>query len=321
MSESLINFFRKHNLSKDFYIYFNVDENSDKKYSPIYENNNEYKYYIPLCEPINQYNRIVISANAAKYIDDNLGNIDLNRLRVSFYPWPEISLMNEVNYRRRIHDEFDSIHGVLIRFDFRGDYSFYNLVPTYKTLNFLGIKRCVDYEIEYPKRYNVEVMSRAEALLVDFDKNIIPNEAVLIATRKGRRKYKLGKAEFVYDEWLLQYDDILSFIEHLPQQDLKWLEGHQFYFVADFSGSRSSAPSLSIKIVLANNENDERVSLYRSGVHTTHPSITIEKRVLSVYSEIGYVWEPQDGHDYWGSIKKIFAELGDRFKSPEIPGS
>lgn len=43
----------------------------------------------------------------------------------------------------------------------------------------------------------------------------------------------------------------------------------------------------------------------------------VEKRALSAFPEIGEVWEQQDGHDYWGSIKKVFKELGDRF-TPEL---
>ena len=71
------------------------------------------------------------------------------------------------------------------------------------------------------------------------------------------------------------------------------------------------------KIILAENTNDERVVLYRSGITNTRMSMMVEKRALSAFPEIGEVWEQQDGHDYWGSIKKVFKELGDRF-TPEL---
>lgn len=313
MSESLINFFRKNCLKQEFFIQYNIDTNSEEGYSPVYEANNEYKYYIPLNSPINGFNRIVVSKNAAKYIKEYLCNIELKRLRVSFYPWPEIVLVSEQNYKKGIHDELDSVHDVVIRFDIKGELMYRNIVPDYKCLHFVGIKKCHDYKKEYPKRYNLNVMTRVKFLLDNFNKDVIPQDAILFKQRKERMRYKLGNAEFIYDNSKLQLNEIPKFIEQLPIQDLTWLEKHKFQIVADFSGSRSGIPFLMFKIILAENENEERVVLYRAGVYQTHPSIMVEKRALSEFPEIGEVWEQQDGHDYWGSIKKIFAQLGDRF--------
>lgn len=317
MSDSLINFFRKNRLKKDFCIYYNVDHSNELGYSPVYEANNRYKFYIPLDIPIDGFNRIVVSENAAKYIEDNLENLELRRLRISFYPWPEIVLISKDNFKKGLHGEFDGIKDVCIRFEIKGDYMYHNDVPTYKTLNFLGIKRCMVYQKEYPQRCNLNVMTRVKMLLDRFDRNIIPEEAILFKKRKELLGYKLGNAEFKYDQSKLQFDEISSFIERLSKQDLKWLEEHKFQIVADFSGSRLGVPFLMYKIILAENMNDERVVLYRSGISNTRMSMMVEKRALSTFPEIGEVWEQQDGHDYWGSIKKVFEELGDRF-TPEL---
>ncbi len=224
MSESLINFFRKNRLRKDFCIYYNVDNFNEQGYSPVYVGNNSYKFYIPLDIPIDGFNRIVVSENAAKYIERNLGNLELQRLRISFYPWPEIVLMSKENFKKGIHDEFDSIKDVSIRFEIKGDYMYHKNVPTYQTLNFLGIKQCLNYRKEYPERYNLNVMTRVKMLLDRFDKNISPNDAILFKRRKQRSGYNLGTAESIYDKSQLQYDEISSFVEHLSIQDVRWFE-------------------------------------------------------------------------------------------------
>lgn len=317
MSESLINFFRKNCLRKDFCIYYNVDYDNELGYSPIYEANNGYKFYIPLDVPIDGFKRIVVSENAARYIENNLGNLELRRLRISFYPWPEMVLMSKENFKNRIHEELDSIKDVCIRFEIKGDNMYHNNVPTYKILNFLGIKQCMNYHKEYPQRYNLNVMTRVNMLLDRLDRNVIPQEAILFKRRKELLGYKIGNAKFKYDLSKLQLNEIPSFIEGLSKQDLMWLEEHKFQIVADFSGSCSGVPFLMYKIILAENTNDERVVLYRSGITNTRMSMMVEKRALSAFPEIGEVWEQQDGHDYWGSIKKVFKELGDRF-TPEL---
>lgn len=92
MSISLLNFFRSHNLNNEFYICYNANNVDNGEYYPIYEGINEYKYYIPLQTPIRRYNRIVVSPNAANYIEENMPDLDLKRLRISFYPWPEMVL-------------------------------------------------------------------------------------------------------------------------------------------------------------------------------------------------------------------------------------
>ena len=106
-SVSLLNFFRKYLLKNNFYIFYNGDKRNVNYYSPVYERTHAYKYYIPLEKSIQGYFRIVVSNNAAKYIEKLSGNIDLTRLRVKFMPWPEIVYVSDKYHNSEYHREND----------------------------------------------------------------------------------------------------------------------------------------------------------------------------------------------------------------------
>lgn len=143
-------FFRQYKLSNEFYIYYNAKLlKGEEVVFPVYEGYNEYKYYIPLDNPIDGYNRIVISSNAVKYIEDNKSNLDLRRLRISFYPWPEIILANKKYLDNGYHNEVDSIDDVYIRFDFIGNFMYHKSVPAYGKLIFRGLKAITNFNTEH----------------------------------------------------------------------------------------------------------------------------------------------------------------------------
>lgn len=152
MSRSLLNFFRDNNLNNEIIFHYNeitlLGGKKDK--APIFEKNNRYHYYIPLKTPINGYNRIVVSPNAESYIDKNKYNLNLERLRIDFFPWPEIVLASEKYLKNGYHEERDSIDDVYTRFDFIGDRIYDKLKPQYNEIIYKGIKAITEYNIEYP---------------------------------------------------------------------------------------------------------------------------------------------------------------------------
>lgn len=154
ISVSLLNFFRKYNLEKDFYLFYNSIEGWNQTSLPIYVSDIPYKYYLPLKTPIKGYKRIVVSSNAANYIEKNISNLDLTRLRIKFMPWPEIVLVSERFHRSVYHQENDCIQDVLTRFEIKGEYMYSNHIPSYSTLNFMGIKQNTNFEIELPLIFN-----------------------------------------------------------------------------------------------------------------------------------------------------------------------
>lgn len=152
MSRSILNFFRDNNLNNEFYLYYNVltVDGGKKEISPVFEKNNRYNYYIPLEAPINGYKRIVVSLNAEAYICQNQSNLNLDRLRIVFFPWPEIVLASEKYLKNGYHEERDSIDDVYTRFTFKGNFLYNNLKPLYKKLYFMGFKAITDFKIELP---------------------------------------------------------------------------------------------------------------------------------------------------------------------------
>lgn len=133
MSRSILNFFRDNSLNHKFYICYNelAVEGGKKEISPIFEKNNRYNYYIPLAPPINGYKRIVVSLNAEAYICENISDLNLDRLRIDFFPWPEIVLASEKYLKNGYHEERDSIENVYTRFSFKGNFLYNNLKPQY----------------------------------------------------------------------------------------------------------------------------------------------------------------------------------------------
>lgn len=106
-SMSLLNFFRSHKLNNEFYICYNSNDIDSREYYPIYRRvYNEYRYYIPLTIPIEGYNQVVVSAKAATYIDEHMTDLDLKRLRISFYPWPEVILISPISLKNGYYDEW-----------------------------------------------------------------------------------------------------------------------------------------------------------------------------------------------------------------------
>lgn len=149
-SVSLFNFFRKYLLKNNFYIFYNGDKRNANYYSPVYEGKHPYKYYIPLEKSIQGYFRIVVSSNAAKYIEKLSGNIDLTRLRVKFMPWPEIVYVSDKYHNSEYHKENDNWHNFTITYTIKGNYLYHNHIPLYSSLNYLGIKVKYDYIQEQP---------------------------------------------------------------------------------------------------------------------------------------------------------------------------
>lgn len=99
---------------------------------------------------IQGYFRIVVSNNAAKYIEKLSGNIDLTRLRVKFMPWPERVYVSDKYHNSEYHRENDDWHNFTITYTVRGNYLYHNHIPLYSSLNYLGIKARYDYIPEKP---------------------------------------------------------------------------------------------------------------------------------------------------------------------------
>lgn len=162
MSRSLLNFFRDNNLNNEIYLFYNeiTVEGGKREISPIFEKNNRYNYYIPLETPINGFKRIVVSQRAEAYISKNKSNLNLNRLRIDFYPWPEIVLASEkyLGY----HEERDSVDDVYTRFTFKGEFMYNKLKPQYKEVVFMGFKAITEFIIELPSRFSENLLGCSE---------------------------------------------------------------------------------------------------------------------------------------------------------------
>lgn len=138
-SSSITLFFLKNHLPNIVEVSFNSDEKDGDSWIiyPIIEGKTAFHYYIQLPKKINGYDRILVSNRSAEYLKQYPERI--NRLRIRFYPWPEIILPYKDNYN--LYDEVDSIDFVMTRYDIRNGYIYEKDVPSYTKLIFNGFKR------------------------------------------------------------------------------------------------------------------------------------------------------------------------------------
>ena len=138
MSLSILLFFKKHNLNNVIDIcYKSYKKDGQEKVLSFPQGTKYYRYYVQLEKEVDGYDKLILSKASEEYI---LAGGDINRLRIKFYPWPELVLPVNKSFKE-YHDQWDSIHDVMIRYTIKDYYIYDNCVPEYESIVLNSIKK------------------------------------------------------------------------------------------------------------------------------------------------------------------------------------
>ena len=139
MSLPILLFFKKHDLNNVVDVcYKSYQKNGQEKILSFPQGTMYYRYYVQLEKEVDGYDKLILSKASEEYI---LNGGDINRLRVRFYPWPELVLPSDRFLKNGYYDERDSISEVMINYTITDKYMTEHYLPEYEFIILNSIKR------------------------------------------------------------------------------------------------------------------------------------------------------------------------------------